>query len=97
GLLFPDERIEGYEKVLKTRKDIDVIRPVVEERLKKILDKYEKVVVIAGANYLKTLENVVDNRFYQVKGRGYGDICSKVKKALDAILTKKIHEFIYAS
>ncbi|MEM5867738.1 MAG: tRNA-guanine transglycosylase DpdA [Candidatus Aenigmatarchaeota archaeon] len=97
GLLFPDEEIEGYEKVLKTRKDVDVIRPVVEERLKKILDKYEKVVVIAGTNYLKTLENVLDDRFYQVKGRGYGDICSKVKKALDTVLTKKIYEFIYAS
>jgi len=97
GLLFPDDEIEGYEKVLKTKKDVDAIRPIVEERLRKILDKYDKVVVIAGINYLKTLENVVDDRFYQVRGKGYGDICSKVKKALNAAVTRKIHEFIYVS
>ncbi|MEM1990631.1 MAG: tRNA-guanine transglycosylase DpdA [Candidatus Bathyarchaeia archaeon] len=97
GLLFPEEEIEGYEKVLRTKEDVEVIRPIVEERLRKVLDKYEKVVVIAGANYLKTLERVIDDRFYQVKGQGYGDICSKVRKALDSVLAKKIHEFIYIS
>jgi len=94
GLLFPDDIIEGYEKVLKTKKDVGAIRPIVEERLKKILDKYEKVVVIAGTNYLKVLENVINDKFYQVRGKGYGDICSKVKKALNTIITRKLHEFI---
>ena len=96
GLLFPGEVIEGYEKVLKSKKDIKAIRPIVEEKLKKILNNYDKIVVIAGENYVKTLENLIDDRFYQVKGKGYGDLYSKVKNAVETLLTKKIHEFIYA-
>jgi hypothetical protein len=96
GLLFPNEVIEGYEKVLKSKKDIEAIRPFVEEKLRKILNNYEKIVVIAGENYVKTLENIIDDRFYQVKGKGYGDLNSKVKSAVETLLTKKIHEFIYA-
>jgi hypothetical protein len=95
GLLFPDEVIEGYEKVLKNKKDIEAIRPLVEEKLRKILNNYDRIVVIAGENYIKTLENLIDDRFYQVKGKGYGDLYSKVKSAVEILLTKKIHEFIY--
>jgi len=96
GLLFPNENIEGYEKVLKSKKDIEAIRPLVEEKLRNILNNYDRIVVIAGENYVKTLENLIDDRFFQVKGKGYGDLYSKVKSAVEALLTKKIHEFIYA-
>jgi hypothetical protein len=96
GLLFPNEVIEGYEKVLKSKKDVEAIRPIVEEKLRKILNNYDRIVVIAGENYVKTLENLIDDRFYHVKGKGYGDLHSKVKSAVEILLTKKIHEFIYA-
>ena len=96
GLLFPDEEIEGYEKVLKTKKDIETIRPIVEGKLRSVLNNYDKIIVIAGSNYLKTLRGVIDKRFFVVKGKGYGDICSKVRKAVTELTSKKIPEFVYA-
>ena len=81
GLLFPDQLIYGYEKVLKKDDDIKSIQPIVEDRLQPLLKNYDKIVVIAGQNYRKVLENLWDERFSTVKGRGYGDLCSIVTKA----------------
>jgi cytoplasmic iron level regulating protein YaaA (DUF328/UPF0246 family) len=36
GLLRPDDVIEGYEMVLKTKEDVERIRPQVEEKLRPI-------------------------------------------------------------
>lgn len=94
GLLFPEERIESYEKMLKTKQDIEEIRPKVEARLEKILGKYDKIVLIAGSKYIRVLERVVDDRFYHVKSKGYGDLCSKIKKANLVSLTRKIDDFL---
>ena len=82
GLLFPDEVIEGYEKVLQTKEDIQTIRPLVEKRLKPILDKYEKILVIAGEKYREVLRYLWDERFITVKSKGYGDLCRIIKKAI---------------
>jgi hypothetical protein len=82
GLVFPDEIIEGYEKVLQTIEDVEKIRPIVEERLRPILDGYEKILVIAGEKYRETLRNLWDERFIIVKSRGYGDLCRIIRKAL---------------
>ena len=81
GLLFPEDPIKGYEKVLQTKEDIKKIQPLVEEKLKPILENYEKIVVIAGEEYRKVLQNLWDERFIAVKSKGYGDLCSIVKKA----------------
>ena len=94
GLLFPEEHIEGYEKMLKTKKDIEEIRPEVEACLKTILDKYDKIILMMGSKYIRVLERVIDDRFFHVRSRGYGDLCSKIRKATNFSTTRKIDDFL---
>jgi len=79
GLVFPNEIIEGYEKVLKTAEDVERIRPIVEEKLKPILTNYKKILVIAGEKYRDVLRNLWDARFVTIKSKGYGDLCRIIK------------------
>jgi len=81
GLLHPNEVIEGYDKVLRTRRDVEEIKPLVEQRLKPILADYDKIVVIAGKRYRETLSDLWDNHFFMIRSKGYGDLCSKIMKA----------------
>jgi len=92
GLIFPDDIIEGYEKVLQTQKDVKNIQSLVEDRLKAILENYDKVVVIAGEKYRKVLQNLWDDRFIAVRSKGYGDLCSIVEKAIPK--AKPLLEFV---
>jgi hypothetical protein len=82
GLIFPDDVIEGYEKFLQTKEDVERIRPLVEKRLKPILKNYEKILVIAGEKYREVLRNLWDERFITVKSKGYGNLCSIIKKVI---------------
>jgi hypothetical protein len=91
GLLHPDDVIEGYEMVLRTKEDVERIRPQVEEKLQPILEKYDKVVVIAGKQYREVLKNLWDERFIAIKSKGYGDLCSIVSKA--TVKEKSILDF----
>lgn len=92
GLLLPDDIIGGYEKVLSTEEDIAVIRPIVERKLGGLIRKYDKVVVIAGEKYRKTLHNLWDSRFITIRSKGYGDLCNIIEKAMppEATLLKYI-------
>jgi hypothetical protein len=78
GLLQPSDVIEGYEKMLKTNKDVENIRPSIEKSLLPLLKNYNQIVVIAGENYRKTLYNLWDDRFFYIKSRGYADLCNQV-------------------
>ena len=82
GVLHPDEPIEGYDLQLKTKIDIDNIRPDVEQKLRKWLVSYDMIVVIAGENYRKVLSNLTDERFVFIKSAGIGDLVSLVSKAI---------------
>jgi hypothetical protein len=82
GLIHPDDIIEGYETILKTKEDVEKIRPKVEEKLRAMLDNYDKVVVIAGKQYREVLKNLWNERFIAINSKGYGDLCSRVSKAL---------------
>jgi len=82
GLIHPDETIEGYEKVLRTKEDVKRIQPLVEEKLRPLLKDYDKIVVIAGKQYREVLQNLWDERFVAIKSKGYGDLCSIVSKAI---------------
>lgn len=93
GLLFPESVIEEYEQVLKSAEDIEAIRPDVEERLGEILDQYDTIVVIAGSNYRKVLENIADDRFVFLKARGIGDLCSAVARAIPK-MNRSLKDFI---
>jgi len=92
GLLHPDDVIEGYEMVLKTKEDVERIRPQVEEKLRPLLERYDKVVVIAGKQYREVLKNLWDERFIEIKSKGYGDLCSIVSKAI--VQEKSILDFV---
>jgi len=92
GLLFPDDVIEGYEKVLRTKEDIEAMQPMVEKKLKPLLKNYEKILVIAGEKYRAVLQNLWDERFIVIKGKGYGDLCNIVKKAMPE--GRSLFEFI---
>lgn len=92
GFLHPDDVIEGYEKVLRTKEDVKQIQPIVEKKLKPLLDKYDKIVVIAGKRYREVLENLWGERFTTIKSRGYGDLCSIVSKATPS--DKSLLEFM---
>lgn len=82
GLIFPDKEIEGYEKVLRTKEDVENIRPMVEERLRPLLKNYDRIVVIAGKRYREVLKNLWDERFAFVGSKGYGDLCSIISKSI---------------
>jgi len=81
GLIFPDDIIEGYEKVLQTKEDVKSIQSLVEEKLRPLLRNYDKIVVIAGERYRDVLRNLWDEQFVAVRSKGYGDLCSIVEKA----------------
>ena len=82
GLLHPDDEIEGYNAVLKTKQDIERIRPGVEKELKTTLSSYNGIVVIAGEKYRRVLVNLLDDRFVFIKSVGIGDLVSIVGKAI---------------
>ena len=82
GLIFPDDMIEGYEQVLRSRADIESLQPAVEDRLSEIIDQYDQIVVIAGMTYRMVLENIWDDRFVFLKARGIGDLCSIVARSI---------------
>ena len=82
GLIHPDETIEGYEKVLRTKDDVKRIQPLVEEKLRPLLNNYDKIVIIAGKQYREVLENLWNEKFVAIKSKGYGDLCSIVSKTI---------------
>jgi len=91
GLIRPDEEISGYEKVLKTKEDVEKIQPLVEEKLKPIIQNYDKILVIAGKRYREVLKNLWNEKFITIQAKGYADLCNKVKKIIPK---KTLLEFI---
>ena len=83
GFLYPEEEIEGYEKFLKTKRDIEEVRPKVIPRLKEVIPNYDRILVIAGKNYREVLRKLIDERFIFIKAKGYGDLCSRVKSVVN--------------
>ena len=81
GLVFPEESIGGYEQVLKTKDDVENIRPLVEKRVGPLLKQYQKIVIIAGKHYRDVLANLWDPRFVVIRSKGYGHLASMVDKA----------------
>lgn len=80
GLISPSEVMKPYDKVLKTKEDIESIKPQVVSALSKILPEYKRIIVICGKNYRKTIEQLVDGRFEIVTSPGYGSFVKKVNE-----------------
>lgn len=81
GLLFPNEIVEGYDELLKTKRDVEEIRDRVESRLVPILPKYDRVLFIGGEMYTEVLRNIWTSRFVTLKSRGYADMTSMLIKS----------------
>jgi queuine/archaeosine tRNA-ribosyltransferase len=92
GVLHPAESINGYEMQLRTRLDVEKIRPEVEQKLRNILSSYDRIVVIAGENYRRVLVNLLDDRFVFLKTKGIGDLVSIVGRAIPD-KNKKLNDF----
>lgn len=82
GILDPEDEIKGYEKVLERKKDVENIKPHTLYGLTKILPEYDKILVIAGKKYREVIDPIMDYRFYILESKGYGDLSSKVKRAI---------------
>jgi hypothetical protein len=83
GLLLPTDHINGYNKRLKTAKDVKEIQGGVEEKLLDQIAPYETIVVIAGEKYRDVLLNLFsDERFVFLKARGIGEMIKIVSDAI---------------
>lgn len=82
GLLRPEDKIQNYDKMLKTKNDILNIKTSVESELNQIIDDYDVILVIAGINYRKVLSNLIDERFTILKSKGIGDLVHIVSVAI---------------
>jgi hypothetical protein len=82
GLLKPEDVICGYDEAIRKREDVLRIRPIVEEKLQPLLPHYDKIIVVAGERYREVLQDIWDERFYIVRGRGYTDLCHKVRESI---------------
>lgn len=82
GLVTPDQEICGYNQVLKSRNDVEAIRPGVEEALEPYLDKYDTICVIAGEMYRNVIRNMMNKKWCYLKARGIGDMVSIVSRAI---------------
>jgi hypothetical protein len=92
GLVYPNDIIEGYEKALKTKEDVRNLRPLVEDKLKRLLVNYDRIIVISGQKYRDVLQNVWDDRFVSVRGKGYGDLCRIIRSSTPESVT--LSEFV---
>jgi len=82
GLVTPDQEICGYNKVLKTRKDVESIRPGVEKALEPYIDKFDTICLIAGDQYRSVVRNMMNKKWCYLKARGIGDMISIVSRAI---------------
>ena len=88
GLVFPDEEIQGYEKFLKSKQDVENVKTKVLPKLSKILSNYDRFLVVAGQKYRRVIQSLMDERFFVLQTKGYGDLCSRIKRAISKTETK---------
>lgn len=93
GLIEPDTLIETYDQVLRSYKDADTLRPGVEEKLQAIVQNYDKVLVIAGAAYRRTLERIETQNYYYLQPGGIGSFQKVLKKTLLEIINKTLDDY----
>lgn len=82
GLISRKTPIKTYEKVLKTCADAENLRPKVEEKLSALHQNYDRILVIAGDKYRKTLKGIADERYYFLKTPGIGHTLHILKEQI---------------
>ena len=93
GLIDRTTEIPTYNQVLKTFADSDALRPQVEPKMKKLLPNYDKILVIAGEKYRRTLINIEDERFYYLKVSGIGVLQKTLKDAVINFCQTQLDEY----
>jgi len=94
GLVYPNDIIGGYEKMLSSEKDINNIKNDVHEKLSKILPKYDTIIVIAGKRYRDVLEDIWDERFVYVKTKGYALLTRMIQEAIKKVSVSSLKFYI---
>ena len=80
GLISRKTLIKTYDKVLKTNSDADNLRLEIENKLSVLHQRYDKILVIAGDKYRRTLKGISDERYYFLKTSGIGHILHILKE-----------------
>jgi hypothetical protein len=94
GLVDSNQIIEGYDKIIKYRRDVLNIQPQVTEKILEHIDNYDKIIVIAGTKYRETLENVWNGKFIYLKAGGLGLMTQIVNKAFTQKQTPPLSRYL---
>ena len=96
GLISPDEDIEYYNKTIENNEDIQQLQELVNPKLNKLLNNYDKILLIMGEDYKKILDPLKNDKFiYFFDKRGLGGYLSLMTQLLkleEKILYKLIFE-----
>ena len=96
GLISPGEEIEYYNKKIENNEDIQKLQELVNPKLNKLLNNYDKILLIMGEDYKKILDPLKNDKFiYFFTKRGLGGYLSLMTQLLkleEKILYKLIFE-----
>jgi len=83
GLITSDKEINNYDAKIKNNDDIKNLKPKVIPKLNKMIDNYDKILLLMGNDYKKILESVVnDNFIHFFDKRGLGGYLSLMNDLL---------------
>ncbi len=96
GLISPDEEIEYYNKRIENNEDLQKLQKLVNPKLNKAINSYDKILIIMGEAYKKILDPIKSDKFiYFFDKRGLGgylSLMSQLLKLEEKILYKLIFE-----
>ncbi len=80
GLLSPEEKILSYNKKIEKKEDIIKLREKINPKLNKLIDNYDKILLIMGKNYRNIIEPITNKKYvYFYDKRGLGGYKSLMK------------------
>ena len=83
GLLSPGDKINPYNRRIENQQDIRKLQKKVNPELLKIIDEYDKILVLMGEDYKKIIKPISnDNMIYFFDKRGMGGYKSLMKNLL---------------
>jgi len=96
GLLSEDDKVLPYNKKIKSGEDINALRIIVVPELKKIINNYDKILLLMGEDYKKIIKPIIDDKFvffFDERGLGgYKSLMTHLLKMNKKNLFKLIFE-----